>query len=112
LTPVYLDESVNPRVADGLRRRGIDVTTAAQAGKLGTADIEQLVYAEHIGAVLLTHDADFIRISAGRREKNLSHPGVIYAHLHKYGVGTIVKKVAALAGANTFRDLETQIIFL
>lgn len=112
MTPVYLDESVNPQIANGLRRRGITVTTSAEAGRLGTADEEQLSYAGQIGAVLLTHDSDFISIAEGLRAKNIPHTCVIYAHLQKYGIGTVVKKVAALVSTNTVKALETQIVFL
>lgn len=31
----HLDEHIDPAVADGLRRRHIEVTTAAEAGLLG-----------------------------------------------------------------------------
>jgi hypothetical protein len=41
----HLDESVHGAVALGLRHRGIDVTTAADAGLLGAADAAQLAYA-------------------------------------------------------------------
>ena len=34
----YLDEHVNPAVADGLRRRGVDVLTTQEAGMLGASD--------------------------------------------------------------------------
>ena len=34
----YLDEHVNPAVASGLRRRGVDVLTTQEAGMLSTSD--------------------------------------------------------------------------
>jgi hypothetical protein len=36
----YLDEHIDSVIARGLRRRGIDVTTTADAGLQGTTDEE------------------------------------------------------------------------
>jgi hypothetical protein len=41
----HLDEDVDPAIAEGLRRRGIDVTTSQEAGLLGATDPMQLAYA-------------------------------------------------------------------
>jgi hypothetical protein len=40
-----LDEHVDPAVAEGLRRRGIDATTTVGAGLTGATDEEQLGFA-------------------------------------------------------------------
>src|SRR4051812_30213012 len=42
----HLDEDVDPAVAEGLRRRGVDVTTSREVGLLGTLDTAQLAYAK------------------------------------------------------------------
>lgn len=54
----HLDESVNNAIANGLRLRGIDVTTSKAAGLVGATDPEQLHYANREGRVLVTHDDD------------------------------------------------------
>ena len=38
----YLDENVDVRIADGLRRRGVGASTAHDAGMLGATDAAQL----------------------------------------------------------------------
>jgi hypothetical protein len=38
----HLDEDVDPAIAEGLRRRGIDVTTTPEVGLLGARDPIQL----------------------------------------------------------------------
>jgi hypothetical protein len=59
----YLDEDVNhgPKVADELRRRGIDAVTALEAGRAGREipDQEQLEYATGQGRVMVTQDVRF-----------------------------------------------------
>ena len=38
----YLDEHIHSAVAEGLRRRGVNVLTVQEAGKTGLSDREQL----------------------------------------------------------------------
>jgi Domain of unknown function (DUF5615) len=40
----HLDENVDPAIATGLKRHGIDVTTTADAGLLRAPDEEQVAY--------------------------------------------------------------------
>lgn len=41
----HLDESVESAIADGLRRRSIDVTMTPEVGLLGASDEEQVAFA-------------------------------------------------------------------
>jgi predicted nuclease of predicted toxin-antitoxin system len=41
----HLDENVDPAVAEGLQRRGVDVTTTQQAGLMHASDEKQLEFA-------------------------------------------------------------------
>lgn len=42
---LHLDENCPYAIAEGLRRRGIDVTTTSEAGLMGATDEEQTAYA-------------------------------------------------------------------
>lgn len=64
----HLDEVCDPRIAAGLRRRGVDVTTAADAGLLGAPDTAHMAFAWRQARVIVTHDADFLRLHAGGAE--------------------------------------------
>ena len=59
----HLDEHIDPAIADGLRRRGVDVTTTLGAGLRGAADEEHVAFARAQGRVIVTQDSDFLRIS-------------------------------------------------
>jgi len=48
-TRYYADEHVPKAVARGLRRRGVDVLTAAEAAMLGATDQEHLQFAARGG---------------------------------------------------------------
>lgn len=69
----HLDEHVATAIAMGLRRRGIDVTTTIEAGLAGASDEEQLRHALVEGRVMVTHDADFLRL---HREET-DHCGIV-----------------------------------
>ncbi|MBI3924132.1 MAG: DUF5615 family PIN-like protein [Armatimonadetes bacterium] len=73
----YLDEMMDPDIAKGLRRRGIDVLTTQEARKLGKPDPDQLALAHGEGRVLFTMDADFLRLHAAGRD----HSGIAFAFL-------------------------------
>jgi len=49
----HLDENVSSAIADGLRRRGIDVTTTAEVGLIGASDETQLAFAHQSGVCCL-----------------------------------------------------------
>ena len=68
-----LDEQV-AAVAGGLRARGVDVTTSAEAGLLGVEDPEQVALARSENRVLVTHDTDFLSIAAD----GFDHAGICY----------------------------------
>ena len=48
----YLDEHIPNAIAEGVRRRGIDVLTISEAAKLGASDEEHFTYAASKGASL------------------------------------------------------------
>lgn len=54
----HLDENVNNAVADGLKRRGADVTTTSQLGLMGVSDLEQVEFALSENRAIFTHDDD------------------------------------------------------
>ena len=70
----YFDEHIAGAVAKGLRRRGIDVLTLAEAGKLGADDEEHFSFAHEQRRVVVTHDDDFLRLAAAWPD----HSGVVY----------------------------------
>lgn len=82
----HLDEHAHPEVAHALRRRGIDVTTAAEAGLLAASDEQHLEFAMREGRVLFTNDADFLRMAA----KDIQHSGIAYCQRNRRTVGQIV----------------------
>jgi predicted nuclease of predicted toxin-antitoxin system len=83
----HLDEHVPFAVAQGLRRRGVDVTTTADVGLLSLDDQVQLEYARKEQRVFVTHDADFLRLHA----HGASHYGIVYGHQGDHTAGQIIR---------------------
>jgi hypothetical protein len=82
----HLDEDVDSAIAEGLRRRGIDVTTTPEVGLLGAPDPIQLAHAHVEVRVLFTHDDDHLRLNA----QGVEHSGVAYCHRLKRSIGEII----------------------
>ena len=82
----HLDEHIDPAVADGLRRRQIDVTTSADTELLGADDDAQLSFANSHARVMVTNDSDFLR----RNQRGECHCGIVYCQPQARTVGEII----------------------
>jgi predicted nuclease of predicted toxin-antitoxin system len=88
----HLDEHVDHAVARGLRERGVDVTTSTDAGLLGKYDNDHLEFALRESRVIVTHDADFLRLAC----KGQGHVGIAYCQLGSRTVGQIVRHLCLM----------------
>ena len=104
---IYVDESVNVAVPEGLKRRGIIALSAKDLDKLGLTDEEQLETAILNKAVIFTHDADFLRIACHK-----NHFGVIYVRQRKFSVGECVRKLKVIAETFRQEEMYNKVIFL
>lgn len=104
----HLDEPVAGAVALGLRARSIDVTTARDVGLAGASDDEQLAFAVTHGRVLVTHDADFLRLHAEGR----SHAGIVFCHQRTATVGGLIRGLALIHAILSAGDMTNHVEFL
>jgi predicted nuclease of predicted toxin-antitoxin system len=88
----HLDEHVDPAVAGGLRRRGIEVTTTADAGLSGEDDPVHIAFANSQQRVICTSDSDFLRLHG----ENIAHPGIAYYHQQERSVGELIRALELL----------------
>jgi predicted nuclease of predicted toxin-antitoxin system len=105
---LYLDESVPSRVAEVLRKHGIDATSAKDEGLLSHDDNAQLAHAASDSRVLVTHDQDFLRISAD----NANHHGIIFIPQTRYSFGDLVFVLSLACSCLDPSDVRGRVEFL
>lgn len=103
----HLDESMPNAVADGLRRRGLDVTTSSDAGLLSASDEEHLDYGRREGRVVITRDDDFLRLNA----QGLDHAGIIFWTEKQRTVGQLIGALATMMVDYGEDELRGRVLF-
>ncbi len=74
----YLDEDLSPKVAEILRRYGIDALSAHDVGLLGVTDMEQIERAISEKRCLVTRNRnDFIHLTIQFFNEHRLHTGVL-----------------------------------
>ncbi|CAN1208990.1 DUF5615 domain-containing protein [Tumidithrix helvetica PCC 7403] len=104
----HLDENVDPVVAAGLRRYGIDVTTTAEVGLRSKSDPEQLAYVCQTKRVIITQDRDFLIIAS----QGYEHSGIAYCQKGSRSIGEIVNALILMYEVLTPVDMKGKIEFL
>jgi hypothetical protein len=75
---LYLDENLSPRLAERLRARGLDATSAHEVGNVGVDDRTQLRYATQQGRAIVTADVvDFVVLAEAAVAANVAHAGML-----------------------------------
>ena len=90
----HLDENCSQAIAEGLRRRGVDVTTTPEVGLLGALDEEQVAYCRVKGRVVFSYDEDMLRLAAA----GVEHVGIAFCQQRKRGIGDVVRASVLLWG--------------
>ena len=83
----HLDENVPRAIADGLRRRGIDVTTTPEEGLISASDRSQLEFALTQNRIIFTQDADFLRL----HQAGIKHAGIAFCPQNSKSIGEIIR---------------------
>jgi predicted nuclease of predicted toxin-antitoxin system len=104
----HLDEHVDPAIAQALRRHGADVTTTPEAGLRTRGDEAHLDFARSTQRVIVTHDADFLRVASQTTE----HCGIAYCHRTARSVGDIIRGLILIYEALSPDEMRGQVEFL
>ena len=103
----YLDEHIHRAVAEGLRRRGVNVLTVQEAGKTGLSDRGQLAFALSEGRVMVTMDSDFLTLAV----EGVSHAGIGYANPRR-SIGELIRALMLLSDVLTPTEMTNQVEYL
>ena len=104
----YADEQVPKAVVQGLRRRGVDVLTVAEAERLGDKDEAQLDFARREGRGLFTQDDDFLRLHAA----GVEHSGIVYVHQQQASIGEMIAGLMLIFDVLDSSEMEGHVEFL
>jgi predicted nuclease of predicted toxin-antitoxin system len=105
---LYLDESLSPRIAEQLRRRGIDSVSARDLATLGQSDPDHLARAIAMNRVLVTADPDFLSMAA----TGLNHPGIVFGAQEDHTIGDWVKGLETLCLVYSADDMIDHVEYL
>lgn len=83
----HLDENVSNAVAEGLRRRGVDVSTTPELSLIGVSDQVQLEFSLSQKRVIFTQDTDFLRMP----QTGTNHAGIVFCSQGNKSIGEIIK---------------------
>lgn len=103
----YLDEHVPKAVAEGLRRRGVSVLRAQEAGLMSADDPTHLELARRERRVVFTQDTDFLRL----HDAGVPHHGVVYAP-QQVPVGRILRGLMLIYDVLGPEDMVGHVEFL
>ena len=104
----HLDEHISANIAAGLRRRNIDVTTAASAGLIGAADLTHLSFAASSGRVVVTQDDDFLRLHA----QGMAHAGIAYCQQQSLSLGQMLRRLILIHDLLSPEEMAGRVEFL
>jgi predicted nuclease of predicted toxin-antitoxin system len=104
----HLDEHVDPNVARALQRYGIDVTTTVGAGLRTQSDVAQLDFARREQRVLVTHDADFLRLA----DQISQHPGIAYGARVSRVLGEMIRSLILICEVLTPEEMVNRVEYL
>ena len=88
----FMDQHYPAAVTQGLRRLGINVLTAQEAGRCGLPDPDQLTFATAEERIMATFDSDFLAL----HQSGTAHAGIAWCPQQKYGIGMLVKLLELL----------------
>lgn len=104
----HLDENVDPAIALGLCRYGIDVTTTNEAKLRGKTDEAQLKFVQQTQRVIFTQDTDFLVIAS----VNNNHPGITYCKKGTRSIGEIIERLILIYEVLTPKEMIGNVEFL
>jgi hypothetical protein len=90
----YMDQHFPGPASLGLRRHGMDVLTAQDAGRCGLPDADQLQFATREERVMVSFDPDYVALHTS----GVQHAGIAWCPATKYSIGELIQAILLLHG--------------
>jgi predicted nuclease of predicted toxin-antitoxin system len=102
---LYFDQHVPGPVAEGLRRRGIDVLTTEEDGAKSREDQTLLDRAAVLGRVMVTNDNDFLSIAAAWMAEDRLFAGLVHLTTQRIPFGKAIEDLELIARVYSETDM-------
>lgn len=111
---LYCDEdSVQHALVLALRKRGVDILTALEAGTTKESDERQLTYASRQGRAIYSFNmGDFCRLHALWLSQQRPHAGIVVARQQHYSIGEQMRRLSRLVGQVSAEEMQNRLEFL
>ena len=108
---LYLDEDVDPLLAEVLRDRGLDCISTHESGNRGQTDFDQLGFATRQERAILTFNVkDFVPLAQEFATAGRSHNGIIVSdHLP---FRELLRRILILLHKQAHDDLTDKLLWL
>src|SRR5262245_44407361 len=93
----YFDHHVPASIAEGLRGRGVDVSTTSADNSADWTDEAILERATILGRINFTQDLDFLRIGHDWIDGGREFAGIVFAHQLGITIGQAVRELELIA---------------
>lgn len=104
----HLDENMCHAIANGLKQRGVNVTTTSDANLIGATDEEQLAFALSENRVIVTEDDDLLILHS----KGVQHAGIGFAPPRHRTIGQIILALIDLYRNRDSEEMHDRVEFL
>lgn len=105
---LYLDENLSPRIAEQLRRRGVDIVTVHDLGVAGDTDENHMARAVRLQRVLVTSDTDFLILAAS----GVDHFGIVFGAQESHRIGDWVSALDLLSAVYKPEDMRNHVEYI
>ena len=111
---LYCDEdSMRNALVLALRKRGVDILSALEAGTVKEPDDRQLAYAATQGRAIYSFNVgDFCRLHSQWLAEERSHAGIILAQQQQYSIGEQIRRLVKIIGTLSAEEMRNRLEFL
>lgn len=103
-----MDQHFPSPASQGLRRHGVDVLTAQEAGRCRLADQDQLAFATAEQRAMVTFDTDFLAL----HRAGVQHAGIAWCQEQKYSIGQLIQVLLLMHGVLDGESMRNHIEYL
>ncbi|HZL37900.1 MAG TPA: DUF5615 family PIN-like protein [Tepidisphaeraceae bacterium] len=104
----YMDQHFPGPASEGLRRHGIDVLTAQEAGRCGFDDRDQLAFATVQERVMVTFDPDYLAL----HQAGVAHGGIAWCTERKHNTAGLIQALLLLHGVMDHDSMRNHVEYL